>query len=347
VVTITRNDLETATEVRTIVVTVDPRKRGLAGIPGPTQAPSLLTPPAEAVKKEYQQPLAVTDVSPNQSIHGRFSKRQEKTTPTVILTRTAYITQIRSVTVTSISLYAVTSTTATTITSTSTAALNAKTTVTSTTTFTSTRGVTPAGGAPNPSSGNGGGGAGTGNANENGTTSNNGGESKGLSTGAKAGIGVGAALGALLLGLLAAFLIRRRRAQRKIETARQVDAAVFAATGGQTPMSSPPMTQKYASHTAQPYPHSTGTMSPPGSELEGSCYPQSWNGSQGYEMAATQSPVMGHAQPVYSPIMQHPQPAQGYGGSPVPGQGGYAMPHYAGQLQPQVHEMYHDSAGHK
>jgi hypothetical protein len=119
------------------------------------------------------------------------------------------------------------------------------------------------------------------------------------------------------------------------------------------------MTQKYASHTTlpypqKPYPHSNGTMSPPppsstgGYEMEGSQvgthYPQSWNGSQGYEMAASQSPVMGHAQPVYSPVMQHPQPASagGYGGSPVEMQGGQGMPHYGGQSQP--YEMYHDPA---
>ena len=69
----------------------------------------------------------------------------------------------------------------------------------------------------------------------------------------------------------------------------------------------------------------------------GTQYPQSWNGSQGYEMAATQSPVQAHAQPVYSPVMQHSQP--------VPGQGGQAMPHYGGQ--PQMYEMYHEPVGHK
>ncbi|KAF2827548.1 hypothetical protein CC86DRAFT_381547 [Ophiobolus disseminans] len=344
VVTITRSDLETATEVRTIITTVDPRKRGIAGIPSPTQPAILSTPSAEAAKKEQQKPLAITDVSPNPRAHGRFFKRQTKTTPTVTSTRMVYVTAIRSVTVTSISVYAVTSTTATTITSTSTAAVNAKTTVTRTTTLTSTRGVTPAGGVltgPTPSDGSGGN-TNSGGSNDSGnpTDGNNGGNS-GLSTGAKAGIGIGAGLGALVLGLLAAFLILRRRRQRKAETDEKVAAAVLAATaGGHNSMASPPMADKYYQ-----YPHSNGTMSPPppsstgGYEMEGSQvgtqYPQSWNGSQGYEMAGTQSPSMGHAQPVFNPAMQQTQP----------GLKGQAMPHYAGQ--PQVYEMSHEPLGQK
>jgi hypothetical protein len=336
VITTTRSDLQTATEIRTIVVTIDPRKRDLAGIPGPTQVPSLPTPSLKAVEMKVQHPLAVTDVSPNPTAHPRFLKRQAKSTWTDTTTLTAYITQIRRLTVTSLSIYAVTSTTETVVTLTSTAAVNAKTTVTSTTTSTATRGVTPAGGPanPNPSSSpspsNGSGGAG---ASDNGSsTTDNDKPSSGLSTGAKAGIGAGAALGALLLGLLAAFLIRRRRKQRKADMAEKVNAAVLAATGGQATMSSPAMTEKEVSHTTQPYPHSAGTMSPypQGSELEGSHHhPQSWNGSQGYELAGTQSPVMGHS-----------QPAAGYAG-----QGGYAAPHYAGQ--PQMHEMYTDPAGRR
>ena len=342
VITTTRSDLQTATEIRTIVVTIDPRKRGLAGVPGPTQAPSLLTPCVKAVEKKVQHPLVVTDVSPNPTAHPRFLKRQTKSTLTDTTTLTAYITQIRRLTVTSLSIYTVTSTTETVVTLTSTAAVNAKTTVTSTTTSTATRGVTPAGGPvnpnPSPSPSNGSGGAG---ASDNGSTTDNDKPSSGLITGAKAGIGAGATLGALLLGLLAAFLIRRRRKQRKAEMAEQVNAAVLAATGGQATMSSPAMTEKEVSHTTHPYPYSNGTISPQplGSELEGSHHPQSWNASQGYELAGTQSLVMGHAQP-YSPAMQHSQPAAGYSG-----QGGYAAPHYAGQ--PQMHEMYTDPAGRR
>ncbi|KAF2113909.1 hypothetical protein BDV96DRAFT_647408 [Lophiotrema nucula] len=318
----TRSDVSTATEVKTLYITVsEAQKRALLPTVAPTPPCSPIAAPSPRITssnvppKQHAQKVVVDEAPPKlPNVHAPLKRTVRTEWSTTTTTTTDFETS--TVYVTSIAYYTETSTTSAVVTSTSTSALNAKTTVTQTTTSTYTAGRSP----PPPTTTTDGGGVKETQVSTPNNSNNNG---SGLSTGAKIGIGAGTGAGSLLICIILAFWLHRRRKSKKQEVSEMINAAVAAAnannqghpppqpTDAKMPVygvtqSPPPPVSPYQGHDqrfSDPIPvYESQTHSPAPVYRYPSPGGEGW---QGHEMAA-------------SPVPQHQQPY--HGGQPQMGQ---------------------------